>query len=91
MTEAALRGRIRDLMASGVLPGEPAPIQRPVPPPPQAPRNRRMFVGDSLLKEPCTICGEGAPQVSYFYSAGLVVRVHTVCDAVWKQERTPTA
>ncbi len=82
MTEAALRGRIRDLMASGVLPGEPAPIQRPVPPPPQAPRNRRL---------PCTICGEGAPQVPYFYSAGLVVRVHTVCDAVWKQERTPTA
>src|SRR5262249_26684890 len=44
-------------------------------------------LGDSLLTEPCTICGELAPQVQHFYSAGLVVRVHATCDAVWKQER----
>ena len=28
----------------------------------------------------------GRPQVSYFYSAGLVVRVHAACDAIWTQE-----
>ena len=46
-----------------------------------------MLVSDSLLKDPGTICAEGAPQVSYFYSVGLVVRVHAACDAVSKQER----
>ena len=40
-----------------------------------------------LVKEPCTICAEVGRQVSYVYSAGLVVRVHAACDAVWKQER----
>jgi len=69
MTDAELRARVRDLMTSGVLPREPAPIQRPVPPPPlQGPKNRRMFLGDSLLKEPCTICGKLAPQVQHFTS-----------------------
>jgi hypothetical protein len=92
MTDAELRRRIRDLMSSGVLPGEPAPIQRKVPPAPQGHRNQRMFVGDSLLKEACTICGKLAPEIQHFYSAGLVVRVHALCDAVWKQERdAPTS
>ena len=88
MTDAELRARVRDLIASGILPREPAPIQSPVPPaPPQGPKNRRMFLGDSLLKEPCTICGELAPQILHFYLAGLVVRVHRPCEAMWNQER----
>ena len=81
MTDAELRVRIRDLMVNGSLPGEPAPIERFVPPAPGG-RRPHMFVSDSLLKEPCTICGEVGPQVSYFYSAGLVVRVHAACDAI---------
>lgn len=61
MTDAELRVRIRELMANGSLPGEPAPIERFVPP---APRGRRphIFVSNSLLKEPCTICGEVVPR-----------------------------
>ena len=86
MTDADLRARIRELMTSGALLGEPAPIERSVPPAPQG-RRPHMFVGDSKLKEPCTICGELSPQVSYFYSAGSVVRVHAACDAVWRRER----
>ena len=86
MTDAELRVRIRDLMANGSLPGEPTPIERVVPPPPGG-RRPHMFVSASLVKEPGTMCAEVGPQVSYVYSAGLVVRVHAACDAVWKQER----
>src|SRR5215467_9731441 len=49
MTDAQLRARVRELMAAGVLPREPAPIQRPVPPAPTGPKPH-MFVGDSLLE-----------------------------------------
>ena len=38
MTDAQLRAKIRELMAAGVLPSEPAPIQRPVPPAPTGPK-----------------------------------------------------
>jgi len=27
-----------------------------------------MFIGDSLLDKPCTICGELAPQAQLFYA-----------------------
>ena len=85
MTDAQLRARVRELMAAGVLPREPAPIQRPVPPAPTGPKPH-MFVGDSLLDQPCTICGELAPQAQLFYAGGIVVRVHAACDALWQQE-----
>jgi len=86
MTDTQLRARIRDLMAAGVLPSEPAPIQRPVPPAPTGPKPH-MFVADSLLDQPCTICGELAPQAQLFYAGGIVVRVHAACEALWQQER----
>jgi len=35
-----------------------------------------MFIGDSLLDQPCTICGELAPRAPLFYPGGIVVRVH---------------
>ncbi len=38
-------------------------------------RKTRSLIGDPL-QEPCTICGDEGPQVSYFYVAGQVVRVH---------------
>jgi len=47
-TDTQLRAKIRELMAAGVLPSEPAPIQRPVPPPPTG-QKPHMFIGDSLL------------------------------------------
>jgi len=86
MTDAQLRDRVRELMAAGVLPRESAPIQRPVPPAPTGPKPH-MFVADSLLDQPCTICGELAPQAQLFYAGGIVVRVHAACDALWQQER----
>lgn len=65
MTEAELRAKIRKLMASGALPSSPPLIERP----------RMHTVVNSPLPEPCTVCGEAGPQVSYFYLAGQVVRV----------------
>src|SRR5215470_4029300 len=53
MTEEETRAKILELMAAGVLPSEPAPIRRPVPPVPTGPKPH-MFVGDSLLDQPCT-------------------------------------
>jgi hypothetical protein len=71
MTDAELRTKIRELMASGVLPSGPPLIER----------SRTRSVVKNPLPEPCTVCGEPGPQVSYFYLAGLVVRVHAACDA----------
>jgi|SRR5215471_20190901 len=64
MTDAQLRAKIRELMAAGVLPSEPAPIQRSVPPAPTGPKPH-MFVRDSLLDQACTICGQLAPQFQF--------------------------
>jgi len=75
LTDAQLRARVRGLMAAGVLPSEAAPIQRPVPSALTGPRPH-MFIGDSLLDQPCTICGELAPRAPLFYPGGIVVRVH---------------
>ncbi|HKF66338.1 MAG TPA: hypothetical protein VKB36_07415 [Vicinamibacterales bacterium] len=44
-----------------------------------------MFVKDSLLDQPCTICREGAPHVQFFYSGGIVVRAHVACAALRRQ------
>src|SRR5262249_33651143 len=84
MTGAQLRAKIRQLIARGGLPSEAAPIQRPVPPAPTGPKPH-MFVADSLLDQPCTICGELAPQAQLFYAGGIVVRVHAACNALWQQ------
>ena len=81
-----LRGKIRELIASGTLPGDPAPIERPAPTSTPGNSRSRILVGGPL-HEPCTICGEAGPQVQYFYIAGQVVRAHTACDALWQKER----
>ncbi len=83
LSRSDLRAKIRKLIASGVLPGEPPSIERGVERLPN--RRTRILMGDRL-REPCTICDDEGPQVAYFYVAGQVVRVHAACDAVWKQE-----
>jgi len=75
MIEAAHRARIRELMASGALPNDPPVIQRSG----QLPAGRG--------RDACVICTEPDPTVNYFWTGGLVVRVHAACDALWQQER----
>jgi hypothetical protein len=87
MLTADLHAKIRELIASGVLPDDPPPIKQPAPTSTLGNRRSRILVGGTLY-EPCTICGEPGPQVQYFYIAGQVVSVHAACDALSKQERT---
>jgi hypothetical protein len=87
MDAADVRSKIRDLMASGVLPEEPPPILG-YPSSWSAPGSKRwrMLIGWNL-RGLCTICGEPGPQVEYMYVGDKVVRVHAACDALWQQER----
>jgi hypothetical protein len=84
MSAADLRAKIRELMASGVLPKEPPPIVGPASW--STPKNKRprILIGWNL-RGPCTICGGPDPQVQYCYLEGQVVKVHAVCDALWKE------
>ena len=51
MTDAQLRAKIRELMAAGVLPSAPAPIQRPVPPAPTGPKPHILDCDHRLVSE----------------------------------------
>jgi hypothetical protein len=83
MTEGDLRAKVRELMASGVLPSAPPVIER-------AGRgtegDRARMVVDNPRAEPCAICDEPGPPIAYFWPGGLMVRVHAARDAIWKQE-----
>jgi hypothetical protein len=82
---ADLRAKIRELMASGVLPEEPPPIVGPASW--STPGNKQsLIVIGWKLDGPCTICGEPDPQIQYSYIGGQVVRVHAACDALWQLE-----
>ena len=87
MDAADVRSKIRDLMASGVLPEEPPPILG-YPSSWSAPGSKRwrMLIGWNLPGL-CTICGEPGPQVECMYVGDKVVRVHAACEALWQQER----
>jgi hypothetical protein len=84
MSEAALRARIRELMASGKLPVGPPPAETTI-----RGRNLRVtrtIIGRATL-EPCLICGEPDPMLSYMFTDGRMIHLHGACDALWQQER----
>jgi hypothetical protein len=70
------RAKGLESIASGALPADPAPVERPAPTSTPGNRPSRILVG-GVLHEPCTVCGDPGPQVQYFYIAGQVVSVHT--------------
>ena len=76
MTEADLRAKIRELMAAGSLPSEPPVIQR-----------SGRDAGGARRQDTCAICAKPDPTVRYFWTGGVVVRLHAACDALWKQEQ----
>ena len=84
MDHSELRTRIRLLMASGELPPGGSLPDKILPG--QVVRVMRMVVGHST-GEPCLICGEADPTLTYTYADGKVVRLHAACDALWNQER----
>ena len=85
MDNNELRARIRQLMASGDLPSLP-PLANGTLPGPAAARVTRVVIGRPT-PDPCLICGEADPTVSYWYVKGKVLRNHAACDALWRQER----
>ena len=84
MSEAALRAKIRELMASGGLPPQPPQVEKIVRG--RSLRLTRTIVGRATL-EPCLICGKPDPMLSYTFSDGRVIHLHGGCDALWQQER----
>ncbi len=80
MTRGELRAKILALMASGALPSERPSIER---------RGSTEAVNIAVSNPSpasCTVCLELGSQVALFYPAGLVVRLHAACDALWRQE-----
>lgn len=76
MEEQTVRTRIRGLMASGALPANPYAGMA------------FMEAGHQALPdEQCAVCEEAGPHVSYTYRDGKAVRLHTACDALWREER----
>jgi hypothetical protein len=49
-------------------------------------RLTRTIVGRAT-REPCLICGEPDPMLSYTFTDGRVIHLHGACDALWQQER----
>jgi hypothetical protein len=84
MDHDELRARIRQLIASSQLP--PVSTLPDVILPGRAVRVRRVVIGRSTW-DPCLICGEPDPMISYAYTDRRVVRLHAACDALWHQER----
>jgi hypothetical protein len=76
ITDAQLRARIRELIASDDLPSEQPVVQNAGP-------SFGSFKRGSL----CLICGEPDALVAYFWTGGRVAYLHAACDAQWKQER----
>ena len=62
MSTADLPAKIRELVASGVLPKDSPPITRPEPWSTLGNKRSKVLVGGPLHK-PCTICGEPGPHV----------------------------
>ena len=79
MTDAQLRARIRELIASDDLPSEQPVIQ-----------NAGPGFGNFKRGWPCLICGEPDAMVADFWVGGRVAYLHAACDAVWMQEREKT-
>ena len=85
MTEAELRAKIRDLMASGILPRDLPPMKRTGPG--EGIPGAQMLIGEQP-EQLCTVCEARGPQVAYIYGGELfIVRLHTDCDELWQQER----
>jgi hypothetical protein len=84
MSEAALRARIRELMASGELPPQPPQAEKVIRG--RSLRLTRTIVGRAT-REPCLICGEPDPMLSYTFTDGRMIYLHGACDALWQQER----
>jgi len=85
MTEAELRAKIRDLMASGILPRDLPPIKRTGPG--EGIPGAQMLIGEQP-DQVCPSAKRGARKLPTYTGGELfIVRLHTDCDELWQQER----
>ena len=85
MTDAELRAKIRELIASSILPRDLSRMEKIAPG--QGAQPTQILIGEQP-QERCTACEEPGPQVSYTYAGGsVIVRLHATGDALWQQER----
>jgi hypothetical protein len=75
------RAKVRELMTSGALPRVLPAAERIAPG--QIPRATQIVIG-TYPPARCLVCEELAPQMSYTYLGGKVVRLHAACDALWQ-------
>jgi hypothetical protein len=85
LSERMVRAKIRDLMASGILPrirsdGSLVDDAGRVGP-------GRRQVGPAEPSASCVVCDDSGPQVSYQAPLGLVLRLHVTCDTLWQEEQ----
>jgi hypothetical protein len=71
-------------MASGKLPVGPPPAETTIRG--RSLRVTRTIIGRATL-EPCLICGERDPMLSYTLTDGRIIHLPGACDALWQQER----
>ena len=86
-SDRMLRAKIRDLMASGILPRVQADgslvdeAGRPIP------GQRHVSLVD--LSAACIVCEDPGPQVLYEAHLGVVLHLHVKCDTLWHEEQHP--
>jgi hypothetical protein len=84
MQDAALRARIRELLSWRRLPRQhPAAAKMG----PKGVAASPSFRVGLQATEHCVVCGEAQPMLSYTYPDGRVIRLHSVCDNAWHEER----
>jgi hypothetical protein len=79
MNEDGARSKIRALMTDGTLPAD-RPVITSI--------SHSQIVAGQQFDDPCLVCEEFGPQISYTYPDGRAIRLHAACDALWQQERT---
>ena len=83
-----LRAKIRDLMASGILPRVQSDGSLVDEAGRSVPGDRH--VGPPDLSAACIVCEDPGPQVSYQAPLGLVLHLHGTCDTLWQEEQLPS-
>jgi hypothetical protein len=85
-TEHILRAKIRDLMASGMLPRVQADGSLVDVSGLAVAGERHVGPAD---RSACTVCGDSNPRVSYQAPHDVVLHLHVKCDMLWQEERRP--
>lgn len=85
-SDRMLRAKVRDLMASGLLPRVQSDGSFVDDDTGRSSSGLRQ-IGSPYLSAACNVCEEAGPEVTYQAPCGLIVHLHRTCDALWQEER----